>query len=111
MQSCFASFINVYKLIITKEIEIIRKNIIHSTFSLILTKLRQKCLWENKRFIQVNTYFSSSQLCSCCGHRNKEMKDLKLREYKCSECGNILDRDINASLNILNEGIKMAFGL
>ena len=39
------------------------------------------------------------------------MKDLKLREYKCSECGNILDRDINASLNILNEGIKMAFGL
>ena len=65
----------------------------------------------NKRFIQVNTYFPSSQLCSCCRHRNEEMKDLKLREYKCSECGNILDRDINASLNILNEGIKMAFGL
>ncbi len=39
------------------------------------------------------------------------MKDLKLREYKCSECGNILDRDINARLNILSEGIKMAFGL
>ena len=89
----------------------LRKNIIHSTFSLILTKLSQKCLWENKRFIQVNTYFPSSQLCSCCRHRNEEMKDLKLREYKCSECGNILDRDINASLNILNEGIKMAFGL
>ena len=89
----------------------LRKNIIHSTFSLILAKLRQKCLWENKKLIQVNTYFPSSQLCSCCGHRSKEMKDLKLREYKCSECGNILDRDINASLNILNEGIKMAFGL
>ena len=89
----------------------LRKNIIHSTFSLILAKLKQKCLWENKRFIQVNTYFPSSQLCSCCGHRSKEMKDLKLREYKCSKCGNILDRDINASLNILDEGIKMAFGL
>ena len=36
---------------------------------------------------------------------------LKLREYKCSECENILDRDINTSLNILNVEIKMAFGL
>lgn len=80
-------------------------------YKIIITRLKRKCLWENKRLIQVNTYFSSSQLCSCSGHINKEMKDLKLREYKCSECGNILDRDINASLNVLNEGIKMAFGL
>ena len=103
--------LQVSKMITESSSKSLRKKIIHSTFSLILTKLRQKCLWENKRFIQVNTYFPSSQLCSCCGHRNKEMKDLKLREYKCSECGNILDRDINASINILNEGIKMAFGL
>ena len=106
-----AENLQVNKIITESSSKSLRKNIIHSTFSLILTKLRQKCLWENKRFIQVNTYFPSSQLCSCCGHRNKEMKDLKLREYKCSECGNILDRDINASLNVLNEGIKMAFGL
>ena len=106
-----AENLQVNKMITESSSKSLRKNIIHSTFSLILTKLRQKCLWENKRFIQVNTYFPSSQLCSCCRHRNEEMKDLKLREYKCSECGNILDRDINASLNILNEGIKMAFGL
>ena len=106
-----AENLQVNKMVTKSSSKSLRRNIIHSTFSLILTKLRQKCLWENKRFIQVNTYFPSSQLCSCCGHRNKEMKDLKLREYKCSECGNILDRDINASLNILNEGIKMAFGL
>ena len=78
-------------------------------------KLRQKRLAENKRFIQVSTYFPSSQLCSFWGHRNKEMKDLKLREYKCSKCGNASDRDINASINILyeilNEGIKIAFVL
>ena len=106
-----AENLQVSKMITESSLKSLRKNIVHSTFSLILTKLRQKCLWESKRFIQVNTYFPSSQLCSCCGHRNEEMKDLKLREYKCSECGNILDRDINASLNILNEGIKMAFGL
>ena len=106
-----AENLQVNKMITESSSKSLRKNIIHSTFFLILTKLRQKCLWESKRFIQVNTYFPSSQLCSCCGHRNKEMKDLKLREYKCSECGNILDRDKIASLNILNEGIKMAFGL
>ena len=106
-----AENLQVNKMVTKSSSKSLRRNIIHSTFSLILTKLRQKCLWENKRFIQVNTYFPSSQLCSCCGHRNKEMKDLKLREYKCSECGNILDRDINASINILNEGIKLAFGL
>ena len=106
-----AENLQVNKMVTKSSSKSLRRNIIHSTFSLILTKLRQKCLWENKRFIQVNTYFPSSQLCSCCGHRNKEMKDLKLREYKCSECGNILDRDINASINILNEGIKSAFGL
>ena len=43
------------------------------------------------------------------------MKDLKLREYKCSKCGSALDRDISASINILyeilNEEIKIAFGL
>ena len=106
-----AENLQVNKMITESSSKSLRKNIIHSTFSLILAKLRQKCLWENKRFIQVSTYFPSSQLCSFCGHRSKEMKDLKLREYKCSECGNILDRDINASLNILNEGIKMAFDL
>ena len=106
-----AENLQVNKMITESISKSLRKNIIHSTFSLILTKLKQKCLWENKKLIQVNTYFPSSQLCSCCGHRSKEMKDLKLREYKCSKCGNILDRDINASLNILNEGIKMAFGL
>ena len=106
-----AENLQVNKMMTESSSKPLRKNIIHSTFSLILAKLRQKCLWENKKLIQVNTYFPSSQLCSCCGHRSKEMKDLKLREYKCSKCGNILDRDINASLNILNEGIKMAFGL
>ena len=80
-----------------------------------VSKLRQKRLAENKRFIQVSIYFPSSQLCSFWEHRNKEMKDLKLRKYKCSKCGSTLDRDINASINILyeilNEGIKIAFGL
>ena len=73
-----AENLQVSKMITESSSKSLRKNIIHSTFSLILIKLRQKCLWESKRFIQINTYFPSSQLCSCCGYRNKEMQDLKL---------------------------------
>ena len=35
------------------------------------------------------------------------MKDIRKREYKCTECGNVIERDINASMNILNEGIRI----
>ena len=85
--------------------KILRKSIINATFGLIIRKLEEKCKMLNKIFIQVATYYPSSQICSRCGNINKEMKDLRKREYKCSGCGIELDRDINASINIEYEGI------
>ena len=60
---------------------------------------------KNIHKIKVNTYYPSSQICNCCGNHNKKMKDISIREYKCEKCDNIIDRDINASINILYEGI------
>ena len=83
----------------------LRKNILNSTMSDIIRRLKYKCKWLNKKLIQVNRYYASSQICSCCGHKDKKMKDIKIREYRCSKCGIEIERDINASINIMYEGL------
>lgn len=49
---------------------------------------------------EVDRFYPSSQECSKCGYRNEEMKDLSKRTFVCPECGNTLDRDLNAALNL-----------
>lgn len=70
-------------------------------------QLEYKCLWHDKKFVRINTYFASSQLCSNCGYKNLGIKNLDIREYDCPECGVHHDRDINAAINILNEGLRL----
>ncbi|MCK8828298.1 transposase, partial [Natroniella acetigena] len=57
--------------------------------------------------IKIDTFFPSSQLCSECGYQNKEVKDLSVREWECPKCHSIHDRDINASKNILQQGLQL----
>ncbi len=66
-----------------------------------------KAGWYGKKIIRIDKFFPSSQICNCCGYKNSDTKDLSVREWACPKCGALLDRDINAAKNILNEGLRM----
>ena len=66
---------------------------------------------KEKIYYKISTYYPSSQICSHCGYKNSKLKDLSIREYECPECGSHNDRDINASLNILYERLKVHYNL
>ena len=70
-------------------------------------QLEYKCLWYDKKFVKIDTYFASSQLCSNCGFKNSNIKNLDVREWTCQECRQYHDRDINAAINILNQGLTL----
>lgn len=68
--------------------------------------LEYKCKWYKRELIFVDRFFPSSKLCSCCGNKNENLT-LKDRKWVCQYCGTIHDRDYNASINILNEGLRL----
>ena len=65
------------------------------------TMLEYKCEWKGRELIIAPTNYASSQLCSNYGNKSTQTKDLSCRTYTCEKCGMILDRDINASKNLL----------
>ena len=83
------------------------KSISDASWGTFITYLQYKCEREDKTLIKINRYFPSSQTCNQCGYINQSTKNLSVRTWECPHCGTVHGRDINAAINILNEGKKI----
>ena len=80
------------------------KSITNNSWYLFREMLEYKCEWYGKQLVVVSSNYTS-QICSNCGYHSGK-KPLDIREWTCPNCGTHHDRDINASINILNRGLK-----
>ena len=78
-------------------------------WSQLVNFIQYKCLWYGKKFVQVDKFYASSKICSCCGTYHKVIvNSLKVREWICPDCGTHHDRDVNAAKNTLNQALSAA---
>ena len=83
------------------------KSVSDNGWGMFTTFLKYKLEEQGKKLVKVDRFFASSQTCSVCGYRNTKTKNLALRAWECPQCGTHHDRDVNAAVNIRNEGMRL----
>ena len=81
------------------------KHISDASWGKFVEFLQYKANWNDKQVVKINRFYPSSKTCNVCGWINQDL-NLSTREWTCDN-GHTLDRDLNASINILNEGLKI----
>ena len=81
-------------------------SIADASFYELVRQLEYKASWYGRTIIKIDTFFPSSQLCHICGYQNNDTKNISLRIWICPKCHEKHDRDTNAAINVLQEGLK-----
>lgn len=114
IHKCSISLIRRYDIICIEDLNVkgmvrnhhLAKSISDASWGAFLNMLTYKAEWHSKKVVKIDRFFPSSQTCNVCGHVNKDVKDLSVREWECPSCHTHHDRDVNAAINILRVGLK-----
>ena len=106
--------INENDIIVTENLDVksmqknhyVAKGLNENPISEIIRVLKYKANFNNKKLIQIDRYYPSSQICSVCDYQNKEVKDLSIRSWECPVCHTEHERDYNAAVNIMFKGLE-----
>ncbi len=106
--------VNNYQRIVIEDLNVkgmvknknLSKSISDASFYMFRSQLTYKCNWHDRELVTVDRFYPSSKTCSNCGSK-KDKLSLKERTYDCTQCGITIDRDLNAALNLKQEGTRL----
>ena len=83
------------------------KSVHDNGWGMFTTYLKYKLEDMGKQLVKIDKFFASSQVCNVCGYKNTDIKNLSIREWDCPNCKTHHNRDVNAAINIRNEGMRL----